>query len=213
MTLQEKKRSDSPSPSGKLPVTIEELVVWTYKVQRAEDMTGGTAMGPAGVISQLGAIGSLGTRVAGGGAGLGALHDDALAVHEAVMALPRRVSELLRLHGRFATRPDPRIGARHRLEPHWDLEPWPGHPDEYLRLPVMEWVKLQYYTGWIVPVYEVDRPELVERDRKAWIDWRGGLERIGFQVADRLVKHTLTGVIAESGEPELDLPPLVPWAS
>lgn len=79
-------------------IDIEDLVVWAYRTQAVEASLRGMRaavgrLGPsAGGSGSFGALLTLGTRVDGGGAGLAALgadtHDDAIAVHDAVLRLP-----------------------------------------------------------------------------------------------------------------------------
>lgn len=206
MTLDSirKRKSDSPSPKGKTPISIENLVVWTYRAQQAEAMARAIDHGPGEVRSQLASFAAVGGRVDGGGAwaGRGQLHDDALTVHEAVAWLGRETSALVRMHGRMATRPDPRIGARHRLEPaEWLLEEAAHDPAVMLRVPVAELHKTPRGRVWWVPVREVDRPGEVAADRARWTMWVDGLAQVRDAVRDRLTRHVVENV----------LPPALPW--
>jgi hypothetical protein len=103
------------------PVDIEPLLVWTYRHQRADRVLGrglglfdqeaamdgrshcATSKDGAAAMQR---IGTLGTRVSGGGTPTSALHVDAEIVHAEVMALPNDVRELIIVHARSASRPD-----------------------------------------------------------------------------------------------------------
>lgn len=207
------RTSPSPSLSSKEgrggaagngpPLSIEAMLVWAYRVQRADAMARDCADGPGEVVSQLGRFSALGSRVSGGGRpGGGRLHDDALLVHEAVCALGRDTARLVMVNARMATRPDPRLGARWRLEPEqWRLEErWPGS-GEYLRVPVVGWIRSPQGTGPFVYTRQADRPDEVARDRAEWTAWRGGLAAVRAAVEGRLSAHRLSG----------ELPPERPW--
>lgn len=90
-------------------VDIEQLAVWAYRDQAVERMTAAIfaavgRRGPAGIgAGTLGTIAGLGVRVDGGGwrgggpgsgAAASAVADDALTLHEAVLALPAMLMEI-----------------------------------------------------------------------------------------------------------------------
>jgi hypothetical protein len=90
-------------------VDIEQLAVWAYRDQAVERMTAAIfaavgRRGPAGIgAGTLGTIAGLGVRVDGGGwrgggpgsvASASAVADDALTLHEAVLALPAMLMEI-----------------------------------------------------------------------------------------------------------------------
>lgn len=212
-TLHIRKNTPSPSLSPEAgpgrasgsgpPVSVEALLVWAYRVQCADTMARDCADGPGEVVSQLGRFSALGSRVSGGGRpGGGRLHDDALLVHEAVCGLGREAARLAMVHARLATRPDPRLGARWRLEPEqWRLEErWPG-TGEYLRVPVVGWIRSPQGTGPFVYTRQADRPDEVARDRAEWTAWRAALAAVQAAVDGRLSAHRLSG----------ELPPPRPW--
>lgn len=219
MTLHERKKSESLSPlKGGLPVPVEALLVWAYRDQRAAEMAADYAPGPGGVVSQLGAFSALGSRVSSSGsrAGSGRLHDDALTLHEAVIACGRRAAALVMVHARLATRPDARIEARWRMAPEtWRLvERYPG-TGEFLRVPEKGWIRrptpaggaswwdrTAVGTGEIIYVKQVDAPDEVRRDREAWTMWRGALRNVRAMVAGKMTAHAVSD----------ELPPERPWA-
>lgn len=103
------------------PTDIEQLLIWTYRDQKADRVIGmgmglydqESALAGKQVyrtstdgIAAIERIGILGTRVDGGGPSSGLLHTDAEYVHEAVMSLPRPECLLVMQHARAATRPD-----------------------------------------------------------------------------------------------------------
>jgi hypothetical protein len=119
------------------PIDIEDLLVWTYRHQKADiviergiglhsleaaaggiEIHGSSACGCASVER----IGMLGTRIDMSGHGSGDLHPDAEAVHRAVMQLDDRVnglprSRLVIQHAARGERPDPMLGAVPRPYP------------------------------------------------------------------------------------------------
>lgn len=198
-TLHENKRSETPSPSerGRLPISVVKLVEWTYAMQKADlMMSDGLGMcAPASVESQIGQILALGTRVDTSGVGASLAYaaaehvaPDAASVHEVVSSyLPRDQRELVMMHGRLRTMPDPRIGARHRMAPkEWVYE---KHGDSYLRVAEQVWRHREQ--AWWVPVVKVDDPDEVARDRERYSSWREGLATVLAVVKPRLVRHTL----------------------
>lgn len=189
-----------------LPISVEELVRWTYAVQKADVMLADRAMmSQANVGSQLEQILALGTRVdtSGIGAALAfseGVHvaEDAVTVHEVCTAyLPRDQADLVMMHGRLRSRPDPRIGARWRMEPReWRYEEVPEGSGSWLRVAVAEY--LNRHQSWYVPVIERDKPGGVARDRAAWALWREGLATVLAVAGPRLIKHRLTDVFPDS---------------
>lgn len=170
---------------------------WTYAAQRADVMSGG-AVGPARVVSQLGGFGTLGTRVDGGGGMSAKVHEDAVTVHEVCMShLSAGEAMLVMMHGRQRSRPDPRIGARWRMEPRtWHLQERAPGSGEWLKVAMPEYSDRR--KGWFVPVVQVDNPREVERDREEWATWRFGLVTLLDYVGPRLARHTLTDELPEA---------------
>lgn len=133
--------------TGRRPVDIENLLVWTYRDQRADKVCAGDrglfaqeastdghqryATSGDGVAA-MESIGALGVRVSTSRASVGVLHDDAEIVHEAVTRLGEATARLMRGHARHASRPDhnviipgrwlPKRDEHERIERHY--EPW-----------------------------------------------------------------------------------------
>ncbi len=120
----------------KTAIDVEELVRWTYQVQRADmivgagvelyesealvDGVGGVFGGGGDSCTRIRSAGILGCKVDGGGFNRGDLHPDAEAVHDAVMemVLNARSAGLLVLQfGVAGLHPDWREGAHPRWEP------------------------------------------------------------------------------------------------
>ncbi len=197
---------ETPSlKGGRLPISVELLVQWTYAIQKADVMMMPMASAPASVESQLEQILALGTRVDTSGVGANmAFHDgdhvapDAAVVHETVrLYLPREQRDLVMMHGRLRTQPDPRIGARHRLEPVWRLV----EREDGVMLRVAEPAYLDRRQAWYVPIRQIDRPSEVAHDRKQYELWREGLATVLAVAGPQLTRHELSDAF----------PPASPW--
>lgn len=219
-TLHIRKNTPSPSLSsggvsggasgGRMPISVEALVQWTYAVQRADLVLASAGQAMAGVGSQLGALLALGTRVDTSGAGAAMafrdgerVAEDAATVHEICTGyLDRDAAELVMMHGRLRTRPDPRVGARYRLEPaEWRLEEREAGSGTWLRVAVPRYIDRR--KAWYVPVVVKDRPSEVAYDRERWRVWREGLATVLAAAGPRLVRHSLTE----------EFPEAEPWAA
>jgi len=172
-------------------ISVEALIAWTYADQRADLMP--REDGPGRVVSQMG---SLGGRVDGGGGAKVRLADDAELVDACVRACSSPA--LVMMHGRMRSRPDPRLGARFRLEPDWHVEP--NGNGAFIRVAVPAFI--QKTKAWWVPVHQVDRPDEVSRDRMAWISWAQALAEVMVALSDhQLTRYRLTD----------ELPEVSPW--
>ncbi|BCW88037.1 hypothetical protein sos41_11750 [Alphaproteobacteria bacterium SO-S41] len=208
-TLHENIKPDTPSPAGE---SIERLLVWAYRMQLAHIMAANYATGPGGVVSQLGSFTALGTRVdsSGARAGSGRLHEDALTLHETVRSLDAYLAGLIMMHAQAATRPDVRPGARHRMDAdEWRIEErYPGsHSGEYLRVPVIGWIKSPEGTGPMIFIREVDRPAEVNADREIYREWRAALIEVRSLVLGKLASHRVSDELPPEAPADMPPPP------
>lgn len=190
---------------------IEELLIWTYRNQKAdlvvdrglglheqEARVGGIALqgqskcGCAAVE----AIQALGVRVDGTG-GCDALHEDAEVVHQVVGRLKHRfLIELVINHARGADRPDPLPG----------LQPRPVSTTNgkgQIRVRYEPWDKNRNY-GWC-PIEWTISMAAIEQARLDYTMWRDAVARVAatLRIENRLVKNIVTGPTA----------PVRPWES
>lgn len=124
--------------AARQPIDVEQLLVWTYRDQRADvvirrgaglhtlealadgvEVTTTSACGCASVAR----IAELGVRVDSSGRDAGALHPDAEVIHLAVMQLTEKLAglPLWRLvihHASMNERPDPMVGVVPRPRPY-----------------------------------------------------------------------------------------------
>lgn len=202
MTPQNHKKSDSLSPPGVKALSVEALVRWAYHDQRADLTSAGGGGGPAGYDSSFDAFDGLAMlgAVIGRSTHSGKVHDDAWAVHDRVCQLGRDTRDLIMLHGFMRTRPDPRIGARERLEPFWHYET----RADGIVLRAAPWAKLPKSNVFWVELHLVDAKREVARDREHWAMWAEGLHGLHSWLSGEgvLRVHSLTA----------DLPDLTPWA-
>jgi hypothetical protein len=181
-------------------VDIEDLLVWTYRDQRADKVHAAdhglheqeatldglrrSATSRDGVAA-MARIGALGVRVTAGRASASALHDDAEVVHEAVMMLDRWTSLLMIRHARAATRPD-----------HATIEPRRPGPLRDTRGRIVreyaEWDSSRRY-GWTVIGWTVE-PITPATVRFEYSHWRRALSALAIALATdaTLARHRPT---------------------
>lgn len=202
-TLHIRKNTPSPSlsPGERRFVSAEALVRWTYHDQRADLVPASYGPGaPRSMFDLLDDVAALGWIIGGGSSSAGKVHDDAALVHDIVCAMGGEARRALMVHGFLRTRPDPRIGARHRLVPRgWETGENPVMPGVWLRWPATDYDSKR--GGWFVPLVQVDKPHEVARDRAEWAAWAAGLAEIREKAGPRLTLHALSD----------ELPPLSPW--
>jgi len=198
----------APPARPRTPVDIEHLLVWTYRVQRAdlvlrhagrllpqEAAADGEAPAGGSNVAAVGRILELGTFIDGGGPDSGALHPDAETVHLAVSALrmPAAGLPLGRMligyarqaietpDGWWYERPDPMVGAIPRPVP--------------LRRPsgevVVEWSDKGRRCGTCPLEYEPSAVNIAAaRLEYAW--WHAGMRALAATLDGRLAQwHAL----------------------
>lgn len=159
------------------PVDIEDLVIWTYRDQKADRLASvglwdaeARAAGfdvqrvSACGVAKVAAIANLGARVDTGGIGrAGKVHHDAEVVHSLVQPMGE-AGLLVIAHGRAATRPADGI-ARPRLVPAmWKRPPGPGRPG------LAEWSTWDDGSPY-TPLMTYNNADEVAHQREIWATW------------------------------------------
>ncbi|MEN2977874.1 hypothetical protein P7L78_19160 [Tistrella bauzanensis] len=186
--------------AGRVDIDVENLLVWVYRDQKADLVTGrmddGRVMGWRGSsLGRIEAVANLGCRVDGRGAGWGAageLHRDAAATHEVVETLDLGTQRVVIRHARAGTRPDWTAGGL-RCRPVWR------------RTATGEVRPRVIYTATRKPSYcpiEIEpAPAILHDARMEWVTWRGALDRIArdLRAVDALLtRHRITGPAADA---------------
>ncbi len=202
-------------PAAKTRIDTEALLEWTYRRQKAHIVVGrgaglyaveagadgiGVYDGPAGIAG----FAELGCQIDRCAPDAGALHEDAEAVHEAVMALPRGLRGLVIACASTGTRPPWGEGRRPHYQPQWTHGPnydGEGRPR-----------KGSYVTIWLgdrqtrrpvlCPIQLADPPEHLVVLRRAYIEWHAAVEA---------VYRALRGRDLKSHEPLPPAAPAAPW--
>lgn len=191
-----------PPQAGLLPIDMEDLLVWTYRVQRADvvvarglgmhrieaaqDGVAFDAVSSCGcaVVEQ---IQLLGVRVDGSG-GCDALHEDAEAVHEVVLRLDSVLQFLVMRHARSGDRPDAMDGVKPRAFPVLNRKGTTVRHDPTDRARRYGWCPLH----WLPSLATIDAARL------EYMMWRGALDRLAatLRIEQRLTRHRVTGPTA-----------------
>lgn len=186
--------------AGRVAVDVEAFLVWVYRDQKADVVTGRMddrlVIGFRGSsFGRLEAVGALGCRVDGRGAGWGAagdLHHDAAAAHEVVETLDQVARRVLIRHARSGTRPDWTAGGL-RCRPVWrrtasgEVRP----RVEYTPTRKPSWCPIE-----IEPA-----PAILHAARMEWTTWRGALAEVAHHlraVDALLTRHRITGPAADA---------------
>ena len=190
--------------AGLEPIDVEELLVWTYRRQRADVVVGrglGLQVGERLVDGQnvqassacgcaaVGRIQELGVRVDGTG-GCDALHEDAEVVHQVVGRLDGPLQGLVIQHARDGSRPDVMLGAVPRPRPVIG-------PKGVPRVRYEPWDRHRHY-GWFPMEWSVSLVA-IEAARLEYGMWRAAIGRVAatLRVEGRLTRHWVTGPAAQ----------------
>ncbi len=174
-------------------IDVEQLLIWTYQRQQVDqaERRGRRALRPGGARSNMGAIqriGLQGVRVdCDGSAGYGAdaVHADAQAVHDAVLAMGPDLAALIVEHARAGTRPDALLGAETQILPRDVTRK--GKPK-------VEWSRCRNYPV-IVWLKVINHPDYLASVRKRYRTWWHALAYLA-EGLGALAEYRVTGPAA-----------------
>lgn len=194
-------------------MTMVSMLVWTYRDQKADVMTGKGLFGPevAAVAgdedswephawsrcgcAQMEAIGHVGCRIDGGGWQRPSLHPDAEVIHDAVVVLSQANwmgAALLRRYGRLGGTPDWCGDIRQEFEPVFEANSRRPVQD---RFDEVSMVKGRASKHLYCPVQLYPPNEWIDLARGEYCAWHGALGRLFVSLSDAtLSRHELTGL-------------------
>ncbi len=192
---------ERPDPALRVPTDIEDLLVWTYRDQRAdvvirngvglhdteaamdESTTERGASSTCGCAA-LERIGRAGCRVDGGGMSADHLHEDAERIHRAVELLALPIAALVIRNARISDQPDCMAGVMPRPCPMLN-------PRRQVSVRCDAWDRNRDY-GWC-PVEWTPSQMRIDAAREEYALWWQALRSLAGWVRRDLVRYRATG--------------------